>query len=103
MSERYTLNEKGIIARNELLRLLNLRPGGRIVSKVANIVDLDRATTTQWILSDPVQSVQRGELRQFFVKLIEKIGDDYASRCDKHGVVNDEVKRRIKRSFLISD
>jgi hypothetical protein len=104
VSERYTLNGKGIAARNELLQLLGLQPNRRIVSKVAKVVELDRATTTTWILSDPVKSVSMGELRQFFIKLIENIGDQYKrERCDDTGkIVTSDLEKKLKRQYLIS-
>jgi inactive STAND len=103
---RCKLNTKGIAARDELLCLLRLAPGGRIGTKVANIVGLDRATITSWLLEKSPKdnhAVPADKLKQFFVKLVEAVADRHKGQFYEGNIIDAGLQQRLKRREIITD
>jgi hypothetical protein len=103
---RCKLSAKGLAARDELLGLLDLAPGGRIGTKVARIVALDRATITSWLLEKSPKddhAVPADKLKQFFVKLVEAVADRYKGQFYEGNIIDDGLQQRLKRRDIITD
>jgi hypothetical protein len=120
------LNKAGIIARDELLDLLEFkrkRNGDFTVSDIKDkifptitdsitknkVESLDRATTIAPLMRgseksiDSAEAVKTDKLKDFFVKLIEKVSDKYKNKCDNDGRIKDQsLKEKTNRDYLIS-
>jgi hypothetical protein len=101
---RYKLDEAGIAARNELLSLLEIEPGGRIAEDVAKIVGLDSRTIVKWLVKEPLGSVQIKEIQKFFIGLLTEVRVRYNGRCNENCQIQDlSLQSKLSRCTLITE
>jgi hypothetical protein len=102
--KRYKLTEDGIVARNELLSLLELNPEGRIAEAVARIVGLESKTIVKWLVKEPLGCVQIEEMEKFFIGLVTAIRTKYNGKCDeKCQIYNLKLQSDLRRHILITE
>ncbi|WP_309734645.1 hypothetical protein [Chamaesiphon sp. OTE_75_metabat_556] len=114
--EYYKLNQNGIVARNELLLLLGIKPrstgklNGTFNAKeikedlFSTTLARDKSLTPLLNQTDETRSVSLDIIKQFFVTLLEKIADNYQEKYNSSLQFMDlSLLEKLKLNPIISN